>query len=85
MIEREYKRPEYDYDSPSVEAFYEYLASELSDAKIFVFDHFHVPVVKHWRHRLLVNPGSVAPYEDRQSFGMLTLSRAGARAEIIEL
>ena len=84
-IERQYKRPEYDYDSPPVEAFYEYLASELPDARIIVFGHFHVPVVMYWRNRLLVNPGSVAPYKDRQSFGMLTPSPAGAEVEIIEL
>jgi putative phosphoesterase len=84
-IERDYLHPDSDYDSPAMETFYEYLARELPDSEIIVFGHFHVPVVKHWRGRLLVNPGSVAPYKDHRSFGLLDLGPTAAEAEIIEL
>ncbi len=84
-IQRQYLRPDYDYDSPAVQQFYEYLARELPDSQIIVFGHFHVPVVKQWGDRLLVNPGSVAPYRGRQSFGMLELGADAAEVEIIEL
>lgn len=84
-IARDYLRPGYDYDSPAMEVFYEHLARELPDSEIIVFGHFHVPVVKQWRGRLLVNPGSVAPYKDHRSFGLLDLGPAAMKAQIIEL
>ncbi len=84
-IQRQYLRPASDYDSPAMELFYDYLARELPDSEIIVFGHLHVPAVKHWRDRLLVNPGSVAPYKGRQSFAMLELGPGTAEVEIISL
>ena len=84
-IQRQYLRPDYDYDSPAMEQFYEYLARELPHSEIIVFGHFHVPAVKQWGDRLLVNPGSVAPYRGHRSFGMLELGADTREVEIIRL
>ena len=84
-IEREYLKPGYDYDSPPVNAFYEYLLGEFPEAEIIVFGHFHVPLVKRKSNRLLINPGSVAPYKAHSSFGILELDASEAEVEIIEL
>jgi putative phosphoesterase len=84
-IEREYLKPEYDYDSPPVRGFYEFLLNEFPEADIIVFGHLNVPLVKRENNRLLINPGSVAPYRGRCSFGILHLDPSGAEAEIIEL
>jgi putative phosphoesterase len=83
--EHTYMRPGYGYDSPAVETFYEYLAGEFPEAEIIVFGHFHVSVVKWWKERLLVNPGSVAPYRDCSSFGILSLDGSHVSAEIATL
>jgi putative phosphoesterase len=85
-IEQEYLRPDYDYDSPPVRAFYDYLLDELPGCEIVVFGHFHVPVVRRERGCLLINPGSAYPCEKRSgSLCMLELDTHEARAEIIEL
>ncbi len=83
-IERQYLQGG-SYDSPAMETFYQYLAHELPDAEIIVFGHVHVPVVKHWNDRLLVNPGAVAPYRGHSSFGLLDLHADRVRPQIIEL
>lgn len=85
QVQRQYLRPGYDYDSPAMEVFYEYLARELPDSQIIVFGHLHVPIVKQWGDRLLINPGSVAPYKGKRSFGMLELGPGKVEVEIIEL
>jgi putative phosphoesterase len=84
-IERQYLHPGGSYDSPAMETFYEYLAHQLPDAEIIVFGHVHVPYVKHWNDRLLVNPGAVAPYRGHSSFGLLDLDVDRVRPQIIEL
>jgi putative phosphoesterase len=84
-IRRQYLRSDYNYDSLAMEQFCEYLARELPDSEIIVFGHFHVPVVKQWGDRLLVNPGSVAPYKGHRSFGMLELGPDTAEVDIIQL
>jgi putative phosphoesterase len=84
-IEREYLKPEYDYDSPPVGAFYEFLLNEFPEAEIIIFGHLNMPLVKREHNRLLINPGSVAPYRGHCSFGILHLDPGGAEAEIIEL
>lgn len=84
-IEREYLQPGYDYDSPPMEAFYRFLLGEFPQAEIIFFGHFHIPVVKRKNSHLLVNPGSVAPYEGRCSFGLLQLDTGEVKTEIIEL
>jgi predicted phosphodiesterase len=78
-------RPGYDYNSPAMDLFYEYLARELPDSQIIMFGHLHVPIVKQWGDRLLINPGSVAPYKGKRSFGMLELGADTTEVEIIEL
>jgi putative phosphoesterase len=84
-IEREYAKPDYNYDSPPVSALFEFLFSELPEAEIIIFGHLNLPLVKRVSGRLLVNPGSVAPYKGRSSFGMLNLDAARSEVEIIKL
>ncbi len=84
-IQRQYVRPDYDYNWPAMELFYEYLARELLDSQIIVFGHIRVPVVKQWGDRLLVNPGSVARYRGHRSFAMLQLGADTAEVEIVEV
>jgi putative phosphoesterase len=84
-LERQYLRSEHSYESPPVTAFYKYLLGEFPEAEIILFGHFHVPVVKHWEGRLLVNPGSIAPYRGRSSFAILTLGGSEAAVEVIDL
>lgn len=50
-----------------------------------MFGHLHVPIVKHWGDRLQINPGSVAPYKGKRSFGMLELCPGKVEVEVIEL
>jgi putative phosphoesterase len=82
-VEREYLKP--DYDSPPVDAFFRFLVGEFPQAEIIVFGHFHVPLVKRRNNCLLINPGSVAPYQGHCSFGILHLENSEARAEILDL
>jgi uncharacterized protein len=84
-IEGAYLKPDYTYDSPPVSAFYKFLLSELPEADVIVFGHLNVPVVRHEQGRLLVNPGSVAPYQEHSSFGILHLDADKVDVEIVEL
>ena len=61
------------YDASEFDLFYQAMATQLPDAEIIVFGHFHVPVVKQWNDRLFINPGSVAPSHGRSSFAVLEL------------
>jgi len=72
------------YDAPEMDLFYEAMASQLPDAEIIVFGHFHSPVVRRWSNRLFVNPGAVAPTHGRSTFAFLELGTA-VRARIVEL
>ena len=73
------------YDAPAFELFFQAMASQLPDASILVFGHFHVPLVMEWRDRLFINPGAAAPSRSPSSFGLLTLDGSKVRSEIIEL
>jgi putative phosphoesterase len=84
-VEREYLRPEYDYDSPPLEVFYGYLLGQFPEAEIIVFGHLNVPVVKRKAGRLLINPGSVAPHQGRSSFCLMELEPDGQEVEIVAL
>jgi putative phosphoesterase len=84
-LERQYLRPEYNYDSEPVAALYEYLLREFPEAEIILFGHVHVPIAKHWEGRLLVNPGSIAPYHGRSSFAILKLEDSEAAVDVIDL
>jgi putative phosphoesterase len=84
-IERQYLNPGDDYDSPSMGIFYDYLLGEFPEAEIVIFGHFHVPVVKHWQGRLLVNPGPTAPNRGRSSFAVLNLDGSEAEVGVIDL
>jgi predicted phosphodiesterase len=64
---------------------FDYLVEALPEADIIVFGHFHTPVIKHWRDRLLVNPGSIAPHKGHQSYAILDLGAAEPEIEIVEL
>jgi len=61
------------YDAPEFDLFYQAMATQLPDAEIIVFGHFHVPVIKEWNDRLFINPGAVAPSHGRSSFAVLEL------------
>jgi len=61
------------YDASEFDLFYQAMATQLPDAEIIVFGHFHVPVVKEWNDRLFINPGAVAPSNGRSSFAILEL------------
>ncbi len=67
------------YDAPEFEHFHQAMATQLPDAEIIVFGHFHVPVVKKWNDRLFINPGAVAPTHGRSSFAILEL---GEKADV---
>lgn len=84
-IQSQYLRPGSDYDSSWMGPFYDYLLDEFPDAGVIVFGHLHVPVVKRWHGRLLVNPGPVAPNQGRSSFALLTLEGPEPVVEIIDL
>jgi uncharacterized protein len=84
-IQRRYLRPRFDSESPAAEVFYQYLADEFPEADVVVFGHFHMPVVKRWRGRLLVNPGPTASRHGRRYFGMLELGPGEPQVEIHEL
>lgn len=84
-LEGRYLRPEYSYESRPVVAFYKYLLGEFPDAEIILFGHLHVPIVKRWEGRLLVNPGPIAPYRDRSSFAILKLESPDPEVTLIDL
>lgn len=84
-LERQYLRPEYNYESPPVAALYEALLAEFPDAGIILFGHLHLPVAKRWEGRLLVNPGSIAPYRGRSSFAVLKLEGPEPEVDLIDL
>lgn len=78
--EANYVRPDRDQD-----AFCEYLLSELPEGEVVVFGHFHVPVTWCWGDRLLVSPGSVAPYRGRSTFALLEVGSTRPHVEIVDL
>ena len=61
------------YDAPEFDLFYQAMATQLPDAEIIVFGHFHAPLIKKWNDRLFINPGAVAPTHGRSSFAVLEL------------
>ena len=72
------------YDASEFDLFYQAMATQLPDAEIIVFGHFHVPVIKEWNDRLFINPGAIAPIHGRSSFAVLELGENVA-PRIIEL
>ena len=72
------------YDAAEFDIFYQAMATQLPDAEIIVFGHFHAPVIKEWNDRLFINPGTVAPSHSRSSFVVLELGEK-AVPRIIEL
>jgi len=62
-----------DYDAPEFELFYQAMATQLPEAEIIVFGHFHRPLVKEWEGITFVNPGAVAPSHGRSTFAVLEL------------
>jgi len=72
------------YDAPEFDLFYQAMATQLPDAEIIVFGHFHAPVIKEWNDRLFINPGTVAPSHGRSSFAVLELGE-DVVARVIEL
>jgi putative phosphoesterase len=72
------------YDAPEMELFYRAMATQLPDAEVVVFGHFHAPVVRRWNDRLFVNPGAVAPSHGRATFAVLELGTE-IDARIVEL
>lgn len=74
-----------DYSSPHLAPFYTYLEAEFPECDIIVFGHFHVPGVFRRSGRLLINPGTMAPYVRRRSCAVLTLDAGEVHAEIVYL
>ena len=72
------------YDAPEMELFYRAMATQLPDAEIIVFGHFHAPIVRRWNDRLFVNPGAIVPARGRSTFALLELG-AKLDARIVEL
>jgi len=72
------------YDSPEMELFFQLMSSQLPEAEIIVFGHFHRPVITHWNDILFINPGAVAPSHGESSFAMLEL-RETVNARIIDI
>lgn len=83
-IQRRYLQSGYDYDSPGMDIFYNYLVRQLPEAGIIVFGHTHLPIVKQWQGRMLVNPGPVAPHRGYRGFGMLEVSPGRAEVELVQ-
>jgi len=73
-----------DYDAPEMDMFYQAMATQLPEAEIIVFGHFHAPVIKHWNDLLFINPGAVAPSRGRSTFALLDLDPE-VRVQIIDL
>jgi predicted phosphodiesterase len=60
------------------------MATQLPDAEVIVFGHFHVPMVREWHGILFVNPGSVAPPHARPTFAVLEIGeRLIARVNLL--
>jgi len=72
------------YEAPEMELFYQAMATQLPNAEIIVFGHFHAPVIRHWNDRLFINPGAVAPPHSRPTFALLDIG-ATIDAQIVEL
>jgi hypothetical protein len=74
----------YGYDAPEFDLFYEAMATQLPDAEVIVFGHFHTPIVREWHGILFINPGSVAPPHARPTFVMLEIGeRLIARVDLL--
>jgi putative phosphoesterase len=82
--EAEYTGPGDNYDSPAMVSFYRYLTRALPEADVIVFGHFHVPVIRTWEGRLLVNPGSVAN-KRAPTFALLHLGPNSVQSEIVSI
>ena len=61
------------YDAPEMEVFFQLMASQLPEAEIIVFGHFHRAVIRQWEDILFINPGAVAPANGESSFAILEL------------
>jgi putative phosphoesterase len=72
-IESAYLKPNIDFDAPEMQLLYDYLVRELPDADVVVFGHLHVPLVRHHAGKLLVNPGSISPYQGVRTFATLEI------------
>jgi uncharacterized protein len=82
-IEPIYREPELDYDSQEVTLFYDYLLDELPDSDVICFGHFHQAVVREYKGRLLINPGSANPNVPERSFAVLETGENGMNTRIL--
>ena len=72
------------YDAPQMNLFYQAMATQLPNAEVIVFGHFHAPLVKRWNGRLFVNPGAIVPTQGRSTFAFLEIG-VDVEARIVEL
>ena len=72
------------YDSLEMEMFFQLMASQLPDAEIIVFGHFHRAVITHWNDILFINPGAVSTVHGECSFAILELGET-VNARIIDI
>jgi uncharacterized protein len=82
-FERIYREPELNYDSQEVTLFYDYLLHELPDPDVICFGHFHQAVVREYKGRLLINPGSANPKLPDRSFAVLEIGENGIKTRIL--
>jgi hypothetical protein len=72
------------YGAPEFDLFYHAMATQLPDADVIVFGHFHTPMVREWHGILFINPGSIAPPHARPTFVMLEIGeRLVARVNLL--
>lgn len=72
------------YDGPEMELFFQLMSSQLPQAEIIVFGHFHRAVITQWNSIMFINPGAVSPAHGECSFAMLELGKT-VNARIIPL
>ena len=77
----------HDYNEAPFDLFFGVMREQLPGAEIIIFGHFHRPVVRTWRNRLFINPGSVAPPHREPTFALLDLPTDGVApvAQIVVL
>jgi len=73
-----------DYEDEAFDLFFDTMKTQLPEAEIIAFGHFHKPVITRRDGVLFVNPGSIAPPHRRATFALLELGSEVA-ARIVDL
>jgi putative phosphoesterase len=62
-----------------------YILSRFNNVDAIVFGHTHIPYAKVHEGVFLFNPGSINPYRDEASVGVLEINNRGIRGRILPL